>query len=83
MNKLAVEASATVTQTVSNVAEAIVPALETYPWWAAAAGILAWVVILAPTIDKLVDYTDTKLDNKIWGFAKAVLGGLTRRKGGK
>ena len=68
------------TETAANVAEAIVPALEAFPWWTVAAGILAWAIVLAPIIDKGVDITDTKLDNKVWGFVRAILGGLTRRR---
>lgn len=68
------------TDTAGNIAAAIVPALESYPWWAAVAGILAWVIVLAPVVDRIVDATDTKLDNRIWRWAKVIIGGLTRRK---
>ena len=68
------------TETASDIAAAIVPALQAYPWWAVIAGILVWVTFAAPIIDKVVDLTDTKIDNKVWSFVKAILGGLTRRK---
>ena len=47
------------TETASDIAAAIVPALQAYPWWAVIAGILVWVTFAAPIIDKVVDLTDT------------------------
>lgn len=68
------------TETASNIAAAIVPFLESNTWWTAVLAVLVWVVFAAPLIDKAVDLTDTKIDNKVWGWVKAILGGLTRRK---
>ena len=76
----AVTLATSATETAADVASALAPVLDGFSWWSAVAAVLTWLIIAAPIIDRVVDWTDTRIDNTIWRWFKALAGGLTRRK---